>query len=69
MISLPRRNGDNAQMVRMEWTEKVELEDKKKEDKKDESKKSEPKKIESKKAKIVKKSKKDSSLNSSNPKS
>ena len=38
IISLPRRLGDNAQMVRMEWTEKVELEGKiiKKEEKKDE---------------------------------
>lgn len=36
IISLPRRVGDNAQMVRMEWTEKVELESKKKEEKKDE---------------------------------
>lgn len=25
IISLPRRVGDNAQMVRMEWTEKVEV--------------------------------------------
>ena len=31
IISLPRRVGDNAQMVRMEWTEKVEYEAKKKE--------------------------------------
>lgn len=30
IISLPRRVGDNAQMVRMEWTEKVEYEDKSK---------------------------------------
>lgn len=28
IISLPRRVGDNAQMARMEWTEKVEVEDK-----------------------------------------
>jgi large subunit ribosomal protein L17 len=28
IISLPRRVGDNAKMVRMEWTEKVEYEDK-----------------------------------------
>jgi large subunit ribosomal protein L17 len=34
IISLPRRVGDNAQMVRMEWTEKVEYEVKKKEEKK-----------------------------------
>jgi large subunit ribosomal protein L17 len=33
IISLPRRVGDNAQMVRMEWTEKVEYEVKKKETK------------------------------------
>ena len=31
IVSLPRRVGDNAQMVRMEWTEKVEYEVKKKE--------------------------------------
>jgi large subunit ribosomal protein L17 len=30
IISLPRRVGDNAQMVRMEWTEKIEYEVKKK---------------------------------------
>jgi len=30
IISLPRRLGDNAQMVRMEWTEKVEFEAEKK---------------------------------------
>jgi large subunit ribosomal protein L17 len=30
LISLPRRVGDNAQMVKMEWTEKVEYEDKSK---------------------------------------
>ena len=41
IISLPRRVGDNAQMVRMEWTEKVEVEDK---SKKAEIKKEEPKK-------------------------
>jgi large subunit ribosomal protein L17 len=34
IISLPRRVGDNAQMVRMEWTEKIEYETKKKEEKK-----------------------------------
>ena len=38
IISLPRRVGDNAQMVRMEWTEKVEYEVKKKEDAKANSK-------------------------------
>jgi len=46
IISLPRRVGDNAQQVRMEWTEKVELEDKSKkaETKKEVVKKVEPKK-------------------------
>jgi len=34
LISLPRRKGDNSQMVRMEWTEKI-AEDKKKEKGKD----------------------------------
>ena len=29
ITSLPNRTGDNAQMVRMEWTEKVEIESKK----------------------------------------
>ena len=46
IISLPRRVGDNAQMVRMEWTEKVEYEGKKKPEekgKKDEVKKEEKK--------------------------
>jgi large subunit ribosomal protein L17 len=38
IISLPRRVGDNAQMVRMEWTEKVEYEGKKKEEVKTNSK-------------------------------
>jgi large subunit ribosomal protein L17 len=33
IISLPRRVGDNAEMVRLEWTEKVEFEAKKKEEK------------------------------------
>jgi len=33
IISLPRRRGDNAEMVRLEWTEKVEFEAKKKEEK------------------------------------
>ena len=35
LIALPNRKGDNAQMVRMEWTEKL-IENKKKEKKKDE---------------------------------
>ena len=43
IISLPRRVGDNAQMVRMEWTEKVEFEAKKKPEEK--SKKVESKKV------------------------
>ena len=30
IISLPRRVGDNAQMVKMEWTEKIEYGEKKK---------------------------------------
>lgn len=34
IISLPRRKGDNAEMVRLEWTEKIEIETKKKEEKK-----------------------------------
>jgi large subunit ribosomal protein L17 len=48
IVSLPRRVGDNAQMVRMEWTEKVTIESKaKKVDVKKEkvtTKKEEPKK-------------------------
>lgn len=48
IISLPRRVGDNAQMVRMEWTEKVEFEGKKKPEAKD-------KKVEEKPKKAVKK--------------
>lgn len=44
MISLPRRRGDNAQMTRLEWTEKMETVDvEKKSDKKGE-KKADPKK-------------------------
>jgi large subunit ribosomal protein L17 len=31
MISLPRRHGDNAEMVRLEWSEKVEVVEKKEE--------------------------------------
>ena len=48
IISLPRRVGDNAQMVRMEWTEKIELEGKKKPEAK-------AKKVEEKPKKVVKK--------------
>lgn len=33
IVSLPRRHGDNAEMVRLEWTEKVEVVEKKKEEK------------------------------------
>jgi large subunit ribosomal protein L17 len=33
IVSLPRRSGDNAKMVRLEWTERVEFEVKKKETK------------------------------------
>jgi large subunit ribosomal protein L17 len=43
IISLPRRVGDNAQMVRMEWTEKIEYEVKKKPEVKEKSKKVEEK--------------------------
>jgi large subunit ribosomal protein L17 len=43
IISLPRRVGDNAQMVRMEWTEKVEYEIKKKPEVKEKGKKVEEK--------------------------
>lgn len=44
LISLPRRHGDNAEMVRLEWTEKIEsssknLETSKTTDKKDEKEK------------------------------
>jgi large subunit ribosomal protein L17 len=42
IISLPRRHGDNAEMVRLEWTEKIVVEEKKKEAKK-EAKKEEAK--------------------------
>ncbi len=48
IISLPRRVGDNAQMVRMEWTEKMELEGKKKPEVKG-------KKVEEKTKKVIKK--------------
>jgi large subunit ribosomal protein L17 len=43
IISLPRRVGDNAQIVRMEWTEKVEYEVKKKPEVKEKGKKVEEK--------------------------
>jgi large subunit ribosomal protein L17 len=56
IISLPRRVGDNAEMVRMEWTEKM-IEEKKPEETKD--KKGEPKKeIKKVVKKTVKKAKK-----------
>jgi len=43
IISLPRRVGDNAQIVRMEWTEKVEYEVKKNPEVKEKGKKVEEK--------------------------
>ena len=43
IISLPRRVGDNAQIVRMEWTEKIEYEPKKKPEVKKKGKKVEEK--------------------------
>jgi large subunit ribosomal protein L17 len=49
IISLPNRTGDNAQMVRMEWTEKIEYEIKKKPEEK--SKKEETKEVK----KVIKK--------------
>ena len=57
IISLPRRVGDNAQMVRMEWTEKVEIESKKKEEKPAEAKTAvkKEKKVVKKAVKIVEK--------------
>jgi large subunit ribosomal protein L17 len=63
LISLPRRVGDNAQMVRVEWTEKVAAEDRKGKDKSDKSEK------ETKSTKKPEVKKKDSSLKSSNSKS
>lgn len=33
LISLPRRKGDNAQMMRIEWTEKIEMKEEKKPEK------------------------------------
>ncbi len=65
IISLPRRVGDNAQMVRMEWTEVVEYGSKevaKKAEKKSEKESGESKKVkkeEVKIAKTVKKTKKE----------
>lgn len=69
IISLPRRVGDNAQMVRMEWTEVIEYGNKeatkkaeKKSEKKGEKESGESKKVkkeEVKKAKTVKKTKKE----------
>lgn len=62
MINLPRRLGDNAEMVRMEWSKAVEMIDKKKDTSKSEKKdaKAEVKKpaLKSKIAKLVKKDKK-----------
>lgn len=60
IISLPRRTGDNAEMARLEWTEKVESEPKKVEAKieKKTEKKEEVKKIEKKAVKKEVKSKK-----------
>ncbi len=63
MTSLMNRSGDNAKMVRLEWTEKVTTEDIKNEDKKDKSNKV------TKTAKKPSKSKKELSLKPSNPKS
>jgi large subunit ribosomal protein L17 len=47
LVSLPRRKGDNARMMRIEWTEKIEM--------KEEKKAKEPKKEKVKKEKSVKK--------------
>lgn len=55
IISLPNRTGDNAQIVRMEWTEKVEYEDKKKPEVKVKEVKEKVKKVEEKPKKVVKK--------------
>jgi len=55
-ISLPRRVGDNAQMVRLEWTEKIEYDAKVKEEKK--SKKVEKKEEKKKTKKTIKKAEK-----------
>jgi large subunit ribosomal protein L17 len=57
IISLPRRVGDNAQMVRMEWTEKVEVISEKVKAKKEEVKAKDEKKTEE-KIKDVKEGKK-----------
>lgn len=58
MILLPRRKGDNAEMARLEWSEKISLEEKKEEKKpiKKELVKAEPKKTR-KTRKITKKTK------------
>ena len=55
-ISLPRRVGDNAQMVRLEWTEKIEYDAKVKEEKK--SKKIEKKEEKKETNKTIKKAEK-----------
>lgn len=56
IISLPRRLGDNAEVVRLEWSEKVEYETKAKEEKK--AKKVEAKEVKKETKKTVKKSEK-----------
>jgi len=59
IISLPRRSGDNAEMVRLEFTEKIEYkEEKKKEKTVKKEAKTEVKKVEKKTAKKTVKSKK-----------
>lgn len=57
ITSLPRRRGDNAETVRLEWVEKIDFEDKNKDEKDKKDKKDESK------------SKKDSLPKSSNPES
>ena len=59
LISLPTRKGDNAKMVRIEWTEKVDLSEPKKVEKAASAKAtaSQGKKVEKKEEKPVKKSK------------
>ncbi|KKR90536.1 50S ribosomal protein L17 [Candidatus Woesebacteria bacterium RIFOXYC1_FULL_41_14] len=54
IVSLPRRLGDNAETVRLEWTEKVEYETKAKEEKK--AKKVETKEVKKEVKKVEKKS-------------
>jgi large subunit ribosomal protein L17 len=54
IISLPRRLGDNAQMVRMEWTEKIEFETKKKPEAKVKKTEEKPKKAAKKEVKSKK---------------